>query len=148
MTAIKGLLSFLLTLHSFDHKMMKKVTYAIKVINEKIMNRTICFLIISTLLFFVSCTSAQVKQPTELQPYADNAAEPNIKHDPIEDDPKYKNAFDAIDTEVDEILKDDPWRGHTGFGHVFWNTKKKLLKEKYGIDWRSPREMNPHIIFD
>lgn len=74
--------------------------------------------------------------------------ESSILHDPIEDDPKYKNVFEIIDAEVDENLKDNPMRGGMGFCHVFWETKKKILKEKYGIPWKSPAEMNPHILFD
>ena len=35
-----------------------------------------------------------------------------------------------------------------GYCHMFWIAKKKILKEKYNIDWRSPAEMNPEIIYD
>ena len=30
----------------------------------------------------------------------------------------------------------------------YWAVKKEMLREKYGIDWRSPAERYPHIIFD
>lgn len=29
-----------------------------------------------------------------------------------------------------------------GFCHVFWQEKKNLLKEKYGLDWHSPSDLN------
>lgn len=49
---------------------------------------------------------------------------------------------------MDELLKDHPRRGEMGFCHVAWPVKKRLLAEKYGIDWQSPEEMNPQVIFD
>lgn len=71
-----------------------------------------------------------------------------IAHDPIEDDPRYKSVFEGIDAEVDEILKDHPLRGRMGFCHIIWDTEKEILKQKYGISWKTPAEMNPHILFD
>jgi len=35
-----------------------------------------------------------------------------------------------------------------GYCHVFWPAKKKVLREKYGIDWKSPAELNPDARFD
>lgn len=32
--------------------------------------------------------------------------------------------------------------------HTLWYAKKKLLKEKYNIDWLTPTECNPGAIFD
>ncbi|MBN1849963.1 MAG: hypothetical protein JW932_15425 [Deltaproteobacteria bacterium] len=74
--------------------------------------------------------------------------ETSILHDPTEGDPRYKEIFETIDDEVNEILKDHPMRGKMGFCHIFWETKEEILKKKYGIVWKSPAEMNPHIIFD
>lgn len=71
-----------------------------------------------------------------------------LAHDPVENDPRYAEVFAKIDAEVDALLKDHPSRGSEGFCHVIWATKKGLLKERYGIEWRSPDEMNPHVIFD
>jgi hypothetical protein len=34
-----------------------------------------------------------------------------------------------------------------GIGHDIWSEQKKILKAK-GIDWKSPRQMNPGKIFD
>ena len=35
-------------------------------------------------------------------------------------------------------------------GHCYevWGRQKKILKERHGIDWKAPDEMNPMIIFD
>jgi len=71
-----------------------------------------------------------------------------LAHDPVEDDPRYSEVFKTIDDEVKKILADHPLRGGEGFVNIYWETKKRLLKEKYGIDWHSPGELNPHVIFD
>ena len=39
-------------------------------------------------------------------------------------------------------------RGHMGFCHSYWPVRKRILKEKYNISWRTPAENNPGIIFD
>lgn len=71
-----------------------------------------------------------------------------LRRDPVEKDPRYADVFARIDAEVDAQLRDHPRRGSEGFCHVVWQTKKRLLQDKYGIDWRSPDEMNPQVIFD
>jgi hypothetical protein len=32
--------------------------------------------------------------------------------------------------------------------YLEWELKKKLLKERYNIDWKTPAELNPQIRFD
>ena len=71
-----------------------------------------------------------------------------LAYDPVEDDPRYAEVFKTIDDEVKELLADHPQRGGEGFVNIYWSTKKSLLKRKYGIDWRSPGELNPHVLFD
>ncbi len=71
-----------------------------------------------------------------------------IRRDPVEKDPRHADVFAKIDEEVEALLKEHPARGAMGFCHVFWATKKRLLQEKYGIEWRAPDEMNPQVIFD
>ena len=71
-----------------------------------------------------------------------------IRHDAVELKRRYRDIFAVIDDEVDQNLLRDVSRGKLGFVHTFWYEKKDLLKMKYGIDWRSPREMNPDMIFD
>ena len=43
-----------------------------------------------------------------------------------------------------ESLNDDNYKNPS----MFWNIKKKILKEKYDIDWLTPEEENPHIEFN
>lgn len=35
-----------------------------------------------------------------------------------------------------------------GFCYVKWHMKKKVLKRDYGINWKSPSDLNPEINFD
>ena len=67
-------------------------------------------------------------------------------NDPVELTPEYLAIQDELEAELRELLKDCP-RG-LGFCHIYWSAKKRLLKEKYGIDWQSPAERNPMILFD
>ena len=39
-------------------------------------------------------------------------------------------------------------RNLIGNSSAYWARKKKLLKEHYNIDWKTPQELNPDIIFD
>lgn len=51
-----------------------------------------------------------------------------------------------VNEKVDTLLFDEP-RG-LGFCHMFWGTKRKLLKEEYGIEWLTPAECNPDVMCD
>ena len=31
---------------------------------------------------------------------------------------------------------------------MLWGTKRRILKEKYNIEWKSPAEMDPDVCFD
>ena len=68
-----------------------------------------------------------------------------IAHDAIEDTPE----FEAIREELEEkiIAKIGKPCG-MGYCYKYWSAKKQILKADYGIDWRSPSELNPHILFD
>lgn len=35
-----------------------------------------------------------------------------------------------------------------GYCHVFWKKQKQILRDKYGIDWKTPAERNPHTRYD
>lgn len=51
-----------------------------------------------------------------------------------------------VNQKVDEILKNEPRL--LGSCHSYWSTKKRILKEEYGIDWLTPAECNPEIRYD
>jgi hypothetical protein len=71
-----------------------------------------------------------------------------IKVDPIEDNPAVRPFLQLADQEAEAELATCGIGQEFGSCHTFWHTKKRILKEKYGIDWRTPAEMNPHIAFD
>ena len=69
----------------------------------------------------------------------------NIKTDPIELTDKYLK----IELELERLIRKEIGEdGYMGFCHKYWWTKKNLLKEKYGIEWKSPVDMNPDVDFD
>ena len=70
------------------------------------------------------------------------------RNDAVELDSRYKAVFANIDDEVNQTLKDDKGRGRIGFIHTFWFTKQRILLHKYGIHWRSPRDLNPNSSYD
>ena len=78
--------------------------------------------------------------------YVDPDAEFSMRRDAIELEPDHSDVFATIDDEVEKELEGNP-RG-LGFIHLFWATKKQILKEKYGILWRSLGDLNPNTSFD
>lgn len=39
-------------------------------------------------------------------------------------------------------------REYMGICHLIWNNQKKILKEKYNIDWQTPQDKYPNAKFD
>jgi len=72
------------------------------------------------------------------------------KHDPIEDDPNMKHILDAADRETQQVIAGDgpDLKRQLGYSHRVWAVKKGILRVKYGVEWRTPAEMNPKIAFD
>ena len=67
-------------------------------------------------------------------------------YDPVEDTLQYKKICKQVDKMVDKKTKSV--RGKFGSCHQIWNTRKRILKEEYGMDWHTPQEMNPSCHFD
>ena len=38
--------------------------------------------------------------------------------------------------------------GQIGYGRVFCQHKKRILMDEYGLDWKTPSELNPAVSFD
>lgn len=53
---------------------------------------------------------------------------------------------DEVESKVNEILKNE--KRQLGFCHKYWSTKKRILLEGYGIEWFTPAECNPDIMYD
>jgi hypothetical protein len=70
---------------------------------------------------------------------------PGEKFDPQEANPKLRATFAAADAaaerRVGNVKRDDR------FVFRFWSEKKKILRRKYGIDWKTPAELNRHIAY-
>ena len=72
---------------------------------------------------------------------------------------KIKAIGPELETKIDKRLKDNrdkqlgqvvfyPREGRRGFCFLYWGIKKEILKEDYGIDWKTPKELNPLVFFD
>ncbi len=76
---------------------------------------------------------------------------PYIPHDPIEDDPKFRDKIAAAEKEAEAFVKKNckqVKKGQRGYCHLFWGAKQRILREKYGIEWKSPSDLNPETRYD
>ena len=67
------------------------------------------------------------------------------KYDPVEDTEYYQSIKDELEVLIREKIGAG---GYLGYCHRYWMEKQYILKQKYGIDWKSPSELNPKILFD
>lgn len=75
--------------------------------------------------------------------------DPKIGHlrtDPVEYTWEWEKIYYDVEDELDRRLANVPRQ--MGFCFQYWSMKRELLMEKYGIDWRSPSQMNPRVMFD
>jgi len=68
-----------------------------------------------------------------------------MQRDPVEKTLRYILVEKKVDQEVRKKIGNG---GYLGYCHRFWALKQRILKEEYGIDWKSPAEMNPDWFFD
>jgi len=71
-----------------------------------------------------------------------------FRHDPIEDNPKIKLIVEAARKEAEKQLQAEGREFMLGYCHMLWGRQQDILKEKHGIHWKSPAEMNPDAFFD
>ena len=64
----------------------------------------------------------------------------SIKYDPVEKTKEYLAVIDEVEREIDEAKTTD-------LPQEYWNLKSYYLSQR-GIDWRSPAELNPGVMFD
>ncbi len=68
-----------------------------------------------------------------------------LLHDPIEDDERYQR----VELDVERLVRAEIGEGgYMGFCHLYWTTKKRILRDEFGIEWKTPAEMNPNVMFD
>jgi hypothetical protein len=82
-----------------------------------------------------------------------NEDDDRIAHDPIENDPIIRSLVRQAEEEAKEALEKEALAKKVllldmGYCYMLWEKQKEILKKRYGIDWKSPDEMNPMILFD
>lgn len=70
----------------------------------------------------------------------------HLRRDPVEYTWKWEHIYYDLEDELDKFFKST--KRHMGFCFKFWSKKQELLKKKYGIEWHSPKQMNPRVMFD
>ena len=68
--------------------------------------------------------------------------EGHLKHDPVEWTARWEEVIDEAEAKAYARLQEHP-QG-MGFCHAYW----PILAEDYDIQWRSPSQMNPKVLFD
>jgi len=69
-----------------------------------------------------------------------------MKKDPIEQTETYIAIEQELEEKIEKRLKNVK-RTH-GYCFRYWEVKAAILKKDYGIEWKSPRVLNPRIKFD
>lgn len=70
----------------------------------------------------------------------------HLKFDPVERTPQWEENIYEVEKEVDRRMADEP-RHYMGYCHAYWPVKRAVLAT-HGIQWRSPSQMNPRVMFD
>ncbi len=73
-------------------------------------------------------------------------ADGQILVDPIESTEEFLKVRFETEQFVDDFLRNNS-SADQPFCQMYWNAKQTILKEKFGIDWKTPAEMNPNIRF-
>ncbi len=73
-----------------------------------------------------------------------------MKIDKIENTEEYKQIEKELNKKIELELELKGYKNKQalGFCHIYWELKKEILKTDYNIDWKSPQDLNPEIIFD
>ena len=66
-------------------------------------------------------------------------------NDPIELTKEYKKIRRKLERKIKAKIGKKTGKGYR---YLYWAAKKEILKEEFGIDWKSPRELNPNAKFD
>ena len=69
---------------------------------------------------------------------------PHYRVDPAEDDPALATVLLRATLEVDAELAGED-RTEMGFCHLLWRTKQRILRERYGVEWSRPDQLNTGI---
>ncbi len=71
-----------------------------------------------------------------------------LNHDPVEQTLKYKRVVKWVELWLKLKLYFHPMKKQMGFCFIYWEEKKRYLKKWFNVDWKTPAEMNPDVLFD
>lgn len=71
-----------------------------------------------------------------------------IFHDPIEDDPAFKQIIENAHHAACKLIEASGLANRRGACHGIWDEQARILKDEHDIVWYSCREMNPGSCFD
>ena len=67
------------------------------------------------------------------------------RRDPVE----YTDEYLAVEPEMERLVRAEVGEGgYLGFVHEYDSVKKRVLKERYGIGWKTTRERYPGLLID
>ena len=84
--------------------------------------------------------------PQELMKIIIDPSINTLRCDPVEYTYRWEQIYPEVERRLDERFANAP--RHMGFCFRYWEAKRELLKDEYGIEWRSPSQMNPRVMFD
>lgn len=62
---------------------------------------------------------------------------------------EYSDRYLLIEREMETLVRAETGEGDwLGFCHTYWEVKKEVLWKKFGIEWQSPSDLHPRIIYD
>jgi len=67
-------------------------------------------------------------------------------HDPLEDVPQFADAFKIASAEAERFVSENGRRVMPAYR--YYQEKKRILRERFHIDWKTPMELNPETVFD
>lgn len=70
----------------------------------------------------------------------------HLRQDPVEFTRRWEDIYYDVEDRLEERFANV--HRSMGFCFMFWEAKRNLLKDEYGIDWHSPSQMNPSVMFD
>ncbi len=74
--------------------------------------------------------------------------ESGMNVDLVERSAAYLMVVKEVDEEASKVVESFGQKEQMGSCHILWSSKKEILNKKHNIDWRTPAELNEHIMFD
>ncbi len=110
------------------------------------MKRRIITLILGSLVLIAVAVSAYFRWDSAGVRDYYRAGSTGFRHDKVELEQRFKDVIQQASKRAEEEMSPD--RGELGRIHQFDTILKRILKEDYGIEWRTTAEMNPDLNID